>query len=309
MAKKFAQLTKYLSTQGKGFLLFMTMVAGAFVPQAHIYSFMIRYLLMAMLFFAFMDIELKMRPLKKGVFSILVANLVIAFGAYFALRPFGLEFALVGFLTAISPTATASVVIVNFVEGDMEFIVDSVVLTNLVVALILPFALPALMGSTMQISPWEMLQSVATVVLVPMLLAQLAKKLPSAGYQFIRKGKRFSMLLWLSMLFIVVAKASDFLRNENTASLTTLFYIALIALVLAVLDFGVGILLGRPERWRESGQALGQKNLSFTIWVGLTFINPLVAMGPTIYIIYHNLYNSWLIYHFEKNRLKPAEIE
>ena len=40
------------------------------------------------------------------------------------------------------------------------------------------------------------------------------------------------------------------------------------------------------------------------IWVALTFINPLVAMGPTFYILYHNLYNSWQIYRFERRRNK-----
>jgi hypothetical protein len=34
----------------------------------------------------------------------------------------------------------------------------------------------------------------------------------------------------------------------------------------------------------------------------LTFINPLVAMGPMFYIVYHHVYNSWSIYRFEKRR-------
>ena len=31
-----------------------------------------------------------------------------------------------------------------------------------------------------------------------------------------------------------------------------------------------------------------------------SYINPLVAMGPTFYVLYHNLYNTWQIYRFEK---------
>ena len=112
------------------------------------------------------------------------------------------------------------------------------------------------------------------------------------------------MPLWLVTLFIVSAKASNFLRNDNTASLITLAVIALISLIIAVLNFGIGVCLGHPDHWRESGQALGQKNLSFTIWIALTFVNPLVAMGPTFYIIYHHAYNAWLIFQFEKTRSK-----
>jgi len=69
-----------------------------------------------------------------------------------------------------------------------------------------------------------------------------------------------------------------------------------------MINFGLGALLGGERFRQESSQSLGQKNNSFVIWIALTFINPLVAMGPTFYILYHNLYNSWQIYRFEKRR-------
>jgi hypothetical protein len=52
----------------------------------------------------------------------------------------------------------------------------------------------------------------------------------------------------------------------------------------------------------KAAQALGQKNNSFVIWIALTFSNPLVAMRPAFYILYHNIYNSWQIYRFESRR-------
>jgi BASS family bile acid:Na+ symporter len=67
-------------------------------------------------------------------------------------------------------------------------------------------------------------------------------------------------------------------------------------------NFTFGAVLGGERFRQESSQSLGQKNNSFVIWVALTFINPLVAMGPTFYILYHNLYNSWQIYRFERRR-------
>jgi BASS family bile acid:Na+ symporter len=119
----------------------------------------------------------------------------------------------------------------------------------------------------------------------------------------IRNGKSISFLIWLASLFIISANASNFLRNGNTDSVSRLAVIALISLVICIFNFGVGALLGGREHWPEASQALGQKNLSFVIWVALTFINPLVAMGPTFYILYHHLYNSWMIYRFEKGRV------
>lgn len=146
MSKKLVQLRTFLTTRGKGVSLLLTMVVGIFVPQAHVYSFLIQHLLMVMLFFAFLDINLKPRPSQKGVFWILLANLSIAFVVYALLAPIDLQLALAGFLTAISPTAISSPVIVGFVEGDMEFIIASVILTNISVALVVPLALPSLMA-------------------------------------------------------------------------------------------------------------------------------------------------------------------
>ncbi|MBT3336951.1 MAG: hypothetical protein HN855_14240 [Anaerolineae bacterium] len=307
MSEKLTQIKTFLNTRGKGLLLLIAMIIGAIVPQAHRYSFLIQYLLMVMLFFAFMDIDLKPRLSQKGVFWILLANVTIAFAVYSLLARFDLQLALAAFLTAIAPTAISAAVIVSFVKGDMEYILASILLTNIVIALIIPAALPSLTGTATQISPVEVLQSTALVMFVPLFLAQLVKKLPSDSQKTLRQGKSLSLPLWLLTLFIVSAKASDFLRNENAASLSTIGAIALVSLIICMINFGVGVLLGGRTHWRESGQALGQKNLTFVIWVAITFVNPLVAMGPIFYIIYHHIYNSWLIYQFEKTNTLIVE--
>ena len=100
------------------------------------------------------------------------------------------------------------------------------------------------------------------------------------------------------------AKAADFLHNDVKASVSTVLTIALISLLICIIDFSLGAWLGGEQFRLESSQSLGQKNNSFVIWVALTFINPLVAMGPTFYILYHNIYNSWQIYRFEKRQTK-----
>jgi BASS family bile acid:Na+ symporter len=82
--------------------------------------------------------------------------------------------------------------------------------------------------------------------------------------------------------------------------MASLLPIALVALVICIINFSLGALIGGRQHWQEASQALGQKNNSFVIWVALTFINPLIAMGPTFYVLYHNLYNSFQIYLFEK---------
>jgi len=303
------KIGSFLVGRGKGLSLLFTMLVGAFVPQAYVFSYLIQYLLMVMLFFAFLDIEFKPQSMQRSVLWILLANVAVAFVAYGVLAPFNLTLALTAFMTAIAPTAIAAPVIISFIQREVEYVIASVVLTNIAIAFVVPIALPFLIGTQVKISVWDVLQPVLIVMFVPLVLSQLVKLLPTNMQIFIRKGKTYSFPVWLVSLFIVSAKASDFLRNDNTDSISTLAIIAFISLVICIVNFSVGALLGGRSHWRESSQSLGQKNLSFVIWVALSFINPLVALGPMFYILYHHIYNSWLIYQFERKRALSVNIQ
>jgi BASS family bile acid:Na+ symporter len=284
------------------FGLLAAKLVGSLFPQVHEFSFLIQYLLMLMLFFSFLDIEFKPQTFHTSVLWVLLANVTVAFLSYALLVSFDMTFALSAFMTAIAPTAIAAPVIMSFIQGEIEYVVASVLVTNIASALIVPLALPFLLGAELQISVWEVLQPVLVVMFVPLILARLAARLPMPTRQFFRKGKKFSFAIWLVNLFIISANASNFFRHEDPNSAPTLIVIALISLVLCIVNFGVGALLGGQQNWQEASQSLGQKNLSFVIWIALTFINPQVAMGPTFYILYHHLYNSWSIYQFERRR-------
>jgi bile acid:Na+ symporter, BASS family len=292
----------FLETQGKGLALLSVMLFGALLPQAHLFSFLIQDLLMIMLFLAFLDIDFKPQRFQKSVIWILLANTAVAFSVYLVLAPFDLTLALSAFMTAIAPTAIAAPVIIGFIQREVEYVVAAVLVTNLSSALIVPLALPSLIGAEVQISVWQVLRPVMVVMFVPLILAQLVSRLPPKTKHIIRKGKTFSFPIWLANLFIISANASNFLRNEGSNSGFNLIVIALISLLICIVNFSLGAFLGGRLHWQEASQSLGQKNLSFVIWIALTFINPLVALGPMFYIVYHHVYNSWSIYRFEKRR-------
>jgi BASS family bile acid:Na+ symporter len=278
------------------------MVLGALIPQAHVFSFLIQYFLMAMLFFAFLDINLKPEKFPKSVVWILLANVAVAFLGYKIFAPSNLTLALVAFMTGIAPSAIASPVMIGFIQGQVEYVIAAVLVTNLSSAVIVPLALPTLVGNAIPISIWSVLQTAIILIFVPLVLAQLTLRLPDNTQIIIRKGKRFSFFLWLINLFLVGAKVSDFIRGGTISSLSVLFDIAIISLAICIINFTLGAWIGGDQFRREASQALGQKNLGYVIWIALTFLNPLVAVGPTFYIVYHHLYNSWLIYRFEKQR-------
>ena len=278
------------------------MTLGMLFPQLHVVSFLIQYFLMVMLFFAFLDLEFKPQTFQKSVLWVLLANMAVAFTSYVVLARIDMMLALAAFMTAIAPTAIAAPVIIGFIQREVEYVVAAVLLTNISSAVVVPLALPFLLGADIQISMWEVLQPVLIVMFVPLILTRLVTRMPSSPRDFIRKGKFLSFPIWLINLLIISANASNFLRHESSDSISLLITIALISLVICIVNFSLGALLGGRNHWQEASQALGQKNLSFVIWIAQTFINPLVAMGPMFYILYHHLYNSWSIYKFEKER-------
>jgi bile acid:Na+ symporter, BASS family len=298
----YSKIDPALKKHGKVFGLLLAMILGALLPGLHRFSFLIQYLLMLMLFLAFLDLQFKPGVFHRSVVWVLFANVAVAFLSYAALAWFDSLIAMAAFMTAIAPTAIAAPVIISFIQGEIEYVVAAVLLTNISSAVIIPLALPFLLGAGVHISVWEVLEPVLVVMLVPLLLARLASLLPWGTQKLIRSGKSFTFPIWLLNLVIISANASYFLRNENGNSLMTLVSMALVSLGLCIVNFGLGALLGGRRNWQEASQSLGQKNLSFVIWIALTFINPLVAMGPTFYILYHHLYNSWSIYQFEKRR-------
>jgi BASS family bile acid:Na+ symporter len=287
---------------GRTAAVFVAIGAGIILQGAHTLSFLIPYLIGSMLFFSFLDLEIGRQSFSNGVWKILLANLVIAYSAFFLVGRIDEELALVAFLTGVTPTAAAAPAVVGFLGGRVEYAIGSVLLTTVVIAFMLPFVLPLVVGTRIVISTWEVLGSVFLVVIVPLAAARAAGYLPDETRRLLRRGKPLPFYLWMTALFLVTSKAAYFVMHEVSVPVVTLVEIAAISLVICIVNFGIGGLLGGQSYRREASQALGQKNCSFTIWLALTFISPVVALGPTFYVVYHNLYSSLQLYAFEKRR-------
>lgn len=300
MRVRLIELRSMLKSYGRVISLLLMMVLGTLLPQLNVLSFLVQYFLMLMLFFAFLDIEIHPRSIPVSVLWVLLANIVIAILAYGLLSLFDPLLALAGFVTAIAPTAIAAPVIIGFIDGQVDYVVGSVLLTNVAMALVVPVVLPFLVGKVVQVTTWQVLQPVVVTMFVPLVLARLVGRLPDKVRVLVGKGKAYAYPLWLANLIILSAKAADFVRTEWSSAARQVMWIALISMVICAVNFSVGALIGGRRHWQESSQSLGQKNNSFVIWIALTFIHPIVALGPTFYVLFHNLYNSWQIYRFEK---------
>ncbi len=282
------------------FLPIAAILLGILFPQAHVYSFLIQYLLMVVLFFPFLTARID-----KFYFQtiwIAIANLSVAFTAYFLLTPLNSDLAFISFITAISPTAISAPAMMSFLRGNVDYVTFSVILTNSLVAIAVPFLIPLIHPGNL-ISTQKVFLSIVALFLTPLVLSRLLKLIAVDLSCSLIRLKIIGFYTWNIILFIASAKATHFILEESNAPPKTIAAIAVISLIICTVNFRLGRFIGGKDFAREASQSLGQKNTMFTVWLSLSFLNPVVALGPMFYILYHNLYNSYQLIQI-KNR-KP----
>lgn len=67
-------------------------------------------------------------------------------------------------------------------------------------------------------------------------------------------------------------------------------------------QFAIGRTLGKKyDEPLSAGQAAGQKNTIFAIWMSYTFLTPVTSLAGGFYSVWHNIYNSYQLYQKRKN--------
>ena len=103
--------------------------------------------------------------------------------------------------------------------------------------------------------------------------------------------------MWLASLLVIIGRTTAFIIDLHDASLSTELWLAFAALVICLVQFKVGRMLGR--RYGDpaaGGQSLGQKNTVLAVWMAQSFLNPISSIAPTAYIVWQNFVNSYQIY-------------
>lgn len=273
------------------------MTLGALVPQAHVLAGAIRWLVMAMLFLVFLQTRLSFAAFHRTHLLLFATNIAVGFAAWGIGRLVGgQDLALAVFFCGITPTAIAAPVIISFLRGRVDYVVTAFLLSNLGIAALLPVMLPLVLGRATPEAFAQVAGSVGLVVFVPMALAWLIRTFHAPAATWPGKLRNVSFGLWVFAIFLITANASDFLRRHSDAPHLLIAEIALGSLAICVLSFTLGHLIGGKEFAREASQSLGQKNTTFTIYLALAYAGPVAALGPTCYVIWHNLWNSWQLH-------------
>ena len=270
---------------------------GALFPQVHVLTWIVRWLIVGQLFLVFLQTRMSRSSLRRSHFGLLAVNIAMGFVAWWIGGLIGgRDVALAAFFAGITPTASAAPVIMSFLHGRVEYVVAAFLLTNVVIAALLPVLLPVVLGHPTPEAFAQVSGSVGLIVFAPMAAARLVRFAYPRAVEWPPRLRNASFGCWVLMMFLVTGNASDFIRKESGAAHHTLLVIAGVTAVVSALNFSLGWLIGGKEFHREASQSLGQKNTILTLYLALTYASPLAALGPTFYVIWHNVWNSWQLH-------------
>ena len=287
----------------RDWVLIFAMLAGVFayllymeIPALHpagpvlekIVGFVQPMLIMVMLFLSFCKIEPhQMRPHKWMLWLLLVQcgafaglALLLAFVPELPLRD-AFEAAM---LCMICPTATACAVVTGKLGGNMAGAVTYTVLINCVVALVVPVVVPMVhpaAGVSFHSSFLTILGKVFPMLVLPCIAAWLVRYLLPAFHRWLLRYAGVSFYLWAVSLSLAILMSTRSLVH-NDSGLIVLLEVGVASLLCCVLQFWLGKVIGARYGSRvTAGQALGQKNTVFGIWMGYRSPAASTASGTT----------------------------
>ena len=195
----------------------------------------------------------------------------------------------------ICPCATAAAVVTQKLGGSLEQMTTFTFISNFITALLVPVCFPLIEKGadiTFGAAFIKILHEVFIVLIVPMLLAYIVKHYMHRLHRKIISIKDLSYYLWGCSLMIVTGTTVKNIVHSN-ATIALLVAIAILGLVICIVQFAVGRFIGHYfNHTQEAGQALGQKNTAFAIWMAYTYLDPLSSVGPGCYILWQNIVNS-----------------
>ncbi len=270
-------------------------------------------LIFAMLFLTFCKVDLKhIRLCRWHLWLLLVqGGMFTAIAIVLILLPqSGLRVVLEGaMLCLICPTATASAVVTRKLGGDINHITTYIILINILVSLLVPALAPYVHpdgAMSMLTATMLIMSQVFPLLLMPLGAALIVRYFMPRLHCVLTSVPDLAFYLWAVALALAIAVSVRSLLHTHVSVETQLWLVA-VSLLCCVLQFWAGRRIGSLYHDQiTAGQALGQKNTVFVIWLGYTFFTPVTAIVGGFYSIWHNVINTYQLYRHEHRELKQA---
>ena len=202
-------------------------------------------------------------------------------------------------LCMICPTASAAGVITDRLGGNLAGTVTYLVLINVSATFLIPLIIP-LVNPSATLGFWAYVGHIALkvfpVLILPGLLAWLVRYTTHGLQRKLMRWASNSFYVWGVGLTLAMVLSTRALLLSGL-SLWAVVGIVLVSVLCCFLQFFAGRRMGRNKVDNlTAGQALGQKNTGFLIWLGYNYLTPVTSVAGGLYAIWQNLFNSWELY-------------
>ena len=277
----------------QGGVIFGALVLGFFFREGAELVWVVRYVLMWLLFIAFLQIHFARQLLRPFHAYVALVNVALPVLLYLGVGPWFPEVALALLAFTLAPTAAAAAVFAQFLRIDVGAVTVSTLCTSVVMALAVPVLIRWVSPAAGAIPVLAIFFPILTLVGVPLLAAAGTRAfLPRLVPRLTRLG-RFSLVLFAFNIWVAGGRASRYLFEQPDTDWATVGHIAAAVGVVCIGQFQLGERLGGAQDRRAAGLSLGRKNNMFGLWVALSYLHPLAALGPICNILWQNAYNSW----------------
>lgn len=260
------------------------------------FGFLMPYFLFVMLLLSFSRVSMRELKPTKLHFILLAIEVLGALGAYYALSGYNKILAESVMMIILCPTATAAVIITTKLGGSAASITTYTLMANITVAVVIPIFFPIIEpghGMTFFDGFFTISKRVFPLLVCPMILAELLRHFWKKAHSFLEKNSALSFYMWaVTLTTLVGIMVKTVIETPENYHIDILMAVA--AMIICIILFVSGKKIGSHFNDRISaGQAIGQKNTTFSIWAAQTYLDPLSSVCSGFYIIWQNLFNSW----------------
>lgn len=208
-------------------------------------------------------------------------------------------------LCFICPTAAAAGVITSKIGGSLPGIMTYTVLADLLASLLIPLMIPMVHPATeigFLAAFWAIIKRVFSILVLPCLLAWFIRYVFPGLQRWLARYAGWAFYVWSLGLTFAISLATGALVHSGIG-LAVVLGIAAVSLVCCLFQFWLGRRVAASYGRSESitaGQALGQKNTGFIIWLGINYMTPVTSVAGGLYAVWHNLVNSYELFRARK---------
>ena len=207
-------------------------------------------------------------------------------------------------LSLVCPTATASAVVTSKLGGSVSGVVTYLMLCNLMTSVAAPLFFPMVEPSEVAFFDafLTILGKVFPLLICPLALAWIVRFLMRPVHRWLLKFKDLAFYMWAVSLSLAIAVTVRSIVHTSV-SIWYLVGLAVVSGLCCLLQFYLGRRIGARFGENEkitAGQAFGQKNTVFIIWMGQVFLNPVTSVVGGFYSVWHNTVNAYQLYKVRK---------